>query len=72
LPSLATFKGYPISLHDKDIKMHDMADKITIVNKQRPKTSLDRAKSVETIKIKPEVPNEDYGRQLTDTLRNPS
>jgi len=52
--------------------MHDMADKITIVNKQRPKTSLDRAKSVETIKIKPEVPNEDYGRQLTDTLRNPS
>jgi len=52
--------------------MHNMTDKITKIDKQRPKTSHDRAKSVGTLNVKPFVPNEEYGRQLTDTLRNPS
>lgn len=49
-----------------------MTDKPTKINKHfRPKTSVERAKSVEHIKGKPDEP-EEYGRQLTDTLRNPS
>lgn len=52
--------------------MNNMTEKPTKINKHyRPKTSFERAKSVETFKVEAVKPYE-YGRQLTDTLRNPS